>query len=95
MNSFCMKLHAEKTPRPLFLIIESFRVSHFLNVPLLKTTRVLENDEFSYVFKDVTLPILTFLETLTTSFNVVILLQRFVEILLMLAIFKCIGIAFS
>jgi hypothetical protein len=47
MNSVFKKPYAEKTPRPLFLIVESFKVSHLLNAPLLKTMRVLENDEFS------------------------------------------------
>jgi hypothetical protein len=47
MNSFFLNFCDEKTPRPLFLIEENFKVSYGVKVPFLKTKRVQQNEGFS------------------------------------------------
>jgi hypothetical protein len=37
----------KKTPRPLFLIEENFKLSHGFKVPFLKTKREQQNEGFS------------------------------------------------
>jgi hypothetical protein len=47
MNLFFLKFCDEKTPRPLFLIDEIFKLSHGVKIPFLKTMRVQQNEGFS------------------------------------------------
>jgi len=47
MKSVFLNFRDEKTPRPLFLIEENFKVSHGVKVPFLKTKRVQHNEGFS------------------------------------------------
>jgi hypothetical protein len=47
MNLFFLKFRDEKTPRPLFLIDENFKLNHDVKIPFLKTKRVEQNEGIS------------------------------------------------
>jgi hypothetical protein len=47
MNSFFLRFHDEKTPRPLFLIEENFKLNNGVEIPFLNTKRVQKNEGFS------------------------------------------------